>query len=67
MKGLPPNTSLLCEAVAREDLVRNINSYGIHYTDSGLFGIYTECDKEKIPRLMEVVMNVFQSFHSLTF
>lgn len=52
------NTSPLCELVAKEDLARAMNSFNINYNDTGIFGIYTECDKEKIPQLMETVMNV---------
>lgn len=50
--------SQLCYKVAKEDLARSINSFNINYNNTGLFGVYTECDKEKIPRLMEVVMDV---------
>lgn len=53
--------SQLCYTVAKEDLARSINSFNINYNNTGLFGVYTECDKEKIPRLMEVVMDVWFS------
>ena len=56
MDGSIMNNSQLCSAVAKEDLARSLNSFNINYTDTGIFGVYTECDKESIPRLMDVIM-----------
>ena len=58
MDGSIMNNSQLCSAVAKEDLARSLNSFNINYTDTGIFGVYTECDKESIPRLMDVMMEV---------
>lgn len=58
MDGSIMNNSQLCSAVAKEDLARSLNSFNINYTDTGIFGVYTECDKESIPRLMDVIMDV---------
>ena len=58
MDGSIMNNSQLCSAVAKEDLARSLNSFNINYTDTGIFGVYTECDKEFIPRLMDVIMEV---------
>ena len=49
MDGSIMNNSQLCSAVAKEDLARSLNSFNINYTDTGIFGVYTECDKESIP------------------
>ena len=58
MDGSIMNNSQLCSAVAKEDLARSLNSFNINYTDTGIFGVYTECDKESIPRLRDVIREV---------
>ena len=57
--GAGPNlTSRLCTRAASDDLAQLVSCFDTCYKDTSLFGVYSECTKENIPRLMEVVVEV---------
>lgn len=59
MSGAGANlTSQFCTTVAHEDLAHSVSTFFTCYKDTSLIGVYTECPKETIPRLMEVTMQV---------
>ena len=59
MSGAGTNLpSAFCSTVAHEDLAHSVSTFFTCYKDTSLFGVYSECPKETIPRLMEVTMQV---------
>ncbi|KAK8811755.1 hypothetical protein WA538_000540, partial [Blastocystis sp. DL] len=62
MSGAGTNLpSAFCSTVAHEDLAHSVSTFFTCYKDTSLFGVYSECPKETIPRLMEVTMQALRT------
>lgn len=55
------SSKLFQEIREKRGLVYNIYSFVSHYSETGIFGIYTACDKNKLNRILQLINSIIKN------